>query len=210
MIGLIGKKKESSQIFQDDGTVIPVTIVETGPCVVTQVKSIGNDGYTAVQLGVGMKKKIKKAIKGHLKKAKLDSVKFLCEFRVEDIEQYSVGQKIDVDIFSEGELIDVTGYSKGKGFQGVIKRHGFSGGPKTHGSTSHRVPGSVGASATPARVVKGKKLPGRMGGCRVTVKNLMIARIQKSKNIVMIEGAIPGSRNSTVILRKRNLGGAKR
>ncbi|TES91908.1 MAG: 50S ribosomal protein L3 [Candidatus Cloacimonadota bacterium] len=204
MIGLIGKKKEMTQIFAEDGIVFPVTIIEIAPCVVLQVRTAKRDGYSAVQLGVGKKKKIPLPLKGHIKKAKLETVKSIFEFRISDPENYRVGQKMNVDIFSEGELIDVSGVSKGKGFQGVVKRHGYSGGPKTHGSTSHRVPGSIGASATPARVVKGKKLPGRMGGNRVTVKNLKIVKIEKDNNQLAIKGAIPGSRNSIVLLRKKS------
>lgn len=202
MIGLIGKKKNMTQIFADDGTVIPVTIVEANPCVVTQVKTEKKDGYSAIQLGFGKKRKISMPLKGHIKKGKLESVESIFEFRVSNPENYKVGQLLDVEIFTEGELIDVSGFSKGKGFQGVVKRHGFSGGPKTHGSTSHRVPGSVGASATPGRVVKGKKLPGRMGGERITVKNLKIVRVEKNNDLVAVKGAIPGSRNGIVILRK--------
>lgn len=202
MIGLIGKKKNMTQIFADDGTVIPVTIVEANPCVVTQVKTEEKDGYSAIQLGFGKKRKISMALKGHIKKGKLETVESIFEFRVSNPENYKVGQLLDVEIFTEGELIDVSGFSKGKGFQGVVKRHGFSGGPKTHGSTSHRVPGSVGASATPGRVVKGKKLPGRMGGERITVKNLKIVRVEKNNDLVAVKGAIPGSRNGIVILRK--------
>lgn len=204
MIGLIGKKKEMTQLFTDDGTVVPVTIVETHPCVVTQVKTIEKDGYTAVQLGFGNSRKMSQPLRGHLKKSKLKDVEVLMEFRITDPENYVEGQKIDVDIFAEGEVIDVSGCSKGKGFQGVVKRHGYSGGPKTHGSTSHRVPGSIGASATPARVVKGKKLPGRMGGDTITVSNVKVAKIEKEKNIIAIRGAIPGSRNSIVVLKKKD------
>ncbi|MCK4233822.1 50S ribosomal protein L3 [candidate division WOR-3 bacterium] len=203
MIGLIGKKREMTQLFEEDGTVVPVTLIEAKPCVVTQVKTEEKDGYSAVQLGVGQKRNVSKPIKGHLRKGKLETVKYLIEFRVSDPENYSEGQLLDVKIFSEGEIIDVSSFSKGKGFQGVVKRHGYSGGPETHGSTSHRVPGSLGASATPGRVVKGKKLPGRMGGNRVTVKNLKIAKVEQGENIIAVKGAIPGSRNSIIILRKK-------
>ncbi len=210
MIGLIGKKRETTQVFEEDGTVVPVTIVKAEPCVVTQVKTIESDGYCAVQLGVGKKRKISLAVKGHIKKAKLGTVKSIFEFRVNNSSDYKIGDTIDVNIFGEGEIIDVSGFSKGKGFQGVVKRHGVSGGPETHGSTSHRVPGSIGASATPARVLKGKKLPGRMGGNRVTVKNLRIAGIEKDNNLVLVKGAIPGSRNSIVLLRKKTVEPKKR
>jgi large subunit ribosomal protein L3 len=203
MIGLIGKKREMTQLFAKDGTVVPVTLVETQPCVVTQIKTVEKDGYSAVQLGYGENRNVTQPLKGHLKRAKLKDIKILMEFRISNPENYSEGQKIDSEIFEEGEIIDVSGCSKGKGFQGVVRRYGYSGGPKTHGSTSHRVPGSVGASATPARVVKGKKLPGRMGGDTVTVRNAKIAKIEKEKSIIAIKGAIPGSRNSIVVLQKK-------
>lgn len=204
MIGLICKKKEMTQIFEDDGTVVPVTIVEANPCIVTQVKTEEKDGYSAIQLGVGKKRRITLPIKGHLKKSKLKTAKDFFEFRVHQPRDYKLGQKLDVNIFSEGETIDVSGFSKGKGFQGVVKRHGVSGGPETHGSTSHRVPGSIGASATPGRVLKGKKLPGRLGGKRITVKNLRIIKIEKDNNLIAVKGAIPGSRNSIVLLKKKS------
>ncbi|OQX56344.1 MAG: 50S ribosomal protein L3 [Candidatus Cloacimonas sp. 4484_209] len=204
MIGLIGKKKEMTQIFDEDGTVVPVTIIEANPCTITQIKTVENDGYSAVQLGItGKKKKSTLPLKGHLKKSKLNAVEFLYEFRVSELKDYKPGQKLALDIFEEGEIIDVTGFSKGKGFQGVVKKHGYSGGPETHGSTSHRVPGSIGASATPGRVIKGKKLPGRMGGVRVTVRNVKIIKVEKNNNLVAVKGAVPGSRNSIVILKKK-------
>lgn len=202
MIGIVGRKKEMSQIFSDDGKMIPVTLVEVPGCIVTQVKTEDSDGYSAVQLGFGKSKNMSKSLKGHIKKAGTESVDTLFEFRVSTKDKYEVGQKVGVDILKVGEIVDVSGYSKGKGFQGVVKRHGYSGGPDTHGSRSHRVPGSMGASATPSRVHKGKKLPGRMGGDNVTVKNLEIIKIEKDKNIVAVKGAIPGSRNSIVLLRK--------
>lgn len=207
MIGLIGKKKGMTQIFEDNGVVVPVTVVETTPCTVLQIRTIEKDGYSAVQVGTGKKRKLPLPLKGHIKKAKLDTTMTIFEFRVLDTGNYKIGQKLDSSLFQEGEVIDVTGLSKGKGFQGVIKRHGFSRGPETHGSNSHRAPGSIGASATPARVVKGKKLPGRMGGERTTIKNLKIVKIEKEKKEIAIEGAIPGSRNNIVILRKKVLKG---
>lgn len=202
MIGIIGKKQEMTQLFAEDGTVVPVTIIEAGPCVVTQVKTRETDGYPAIQLGYGTKKRVGKAMAGHLKGAKRATIELLVEFRVEDPGEYRVGQVVDVGIFAEGEVVNVSGFSKGKGFQGVVKRHGFSGGPKTHGSTSHRVPGSIGSSATPARVLKGKKLPGRMAARRVTVKHLQIIKVEKEKNLVAIKGAVPGSRNGVVVVKK--------
>jgi len=209
MIGIIAKKKEMTQIFTDNGIVIPVTIIEAPPCAITQVKTLKNDGYYAIQLATGTKKNMNKPLLGHLKRVGIKSCRTLFEFRVDDVKQYKVGQKINLSMFEEGEIVNVSGVSKGKGFQGVIKRHGFSGGPKTHGSTSHRVPGSTGASATPARVVKGTKLPGRTGGNRVTVKNLKIVKIYKEKNLIAVSGAIPGSRNGIVFLRKIEKKGKK-
>lgn len=206
MIGIVGKKKEMTQLFTSDGTVVPVTIIEAHPCVVTQVKTTKTDGYDAIQIGHGTKRRVSKAMEGHLKKAKLKSIESLVEFAVEDPGKYTVGQVVDVSIFTEGEMVNVNGFSKGKGFQGVIRRHGFSGGPKTHGSTSHRVPGSIGSSATPARVMKGKKMPGRMPARRVTLKNLQIVKVEKDKNRVAIKGAVPGSRNGVVVVRKTDRG----
>jgi large subunit ribosomal protein L3 len=206
MIGLVGKKREMTQIFTEDGTVVPVTIIEASPCIITQVKTRETDGYTAVQLGFGTKKRVSKAIQGHLGRTKLGAVEALVEFVVEDPGKYAVGQIVQVDIFAEGEIVNVSGFSKGKGFQGVVKRHGFSGGPETHGSTSHRVPGSIGSSADPSRVLKGKKLPGRMPSRQVTVQNLKIVKIEKDKNRVAIKGAVPGSRNGLVIVRKTGRG----
>lgn len=208
MIGIVGKKQGMTQFFTEDGTVVPVTIIEVSRCVVTQVKTAETDGYPAVQIGFGTSKHVSKAMEGHLKKAKLTSVESLVEFGVEDPAQYAVGQVVDAGIFTEGETVNVSGFSKGKGFQGVVKRHGFSGGPDTHGSTSHRVPGSIGSSATPARVLKGKKLPGRMAVRRVTVKSLQVVKIEKNKNRVAIKGAIPGSRRGLVIVSKRERGKA--
>jgi large subunit ribosomal protein L3 len=202
MIGIVGKKQEMTQLFSEDGTVVPVTIIEVPPCVVTQVKTVETDGYPAIQIGYGTRKRISKAMEGHLKKAKMKSIESLIEFKVKDPKKYAVGQVVDVSIFTEGETVNVSGFSKGKGFQGVVKRHGFSGGPETHGSTSHRVPGSIGSSATPAKVVKGKKMPGRMAVRRITVKNLKIVRVEKDKNRLAVGGAVPGSRNGVVMIRK--------
>ncbi len=202
MIGIIGKKREMTQIFAENGRVVPVTLVEMHPCTVALVRTEEKDGYSAIQLAMGKRKRTKKSIKEHLKRAGIESCKALFEFRVDDSKLYKVGQKMGIEIFTEGEIVHVSGVSKGKGFQGVIKRHGFSGGPKTHGSRSHRVPGSTGASATPARVVKGTKLPGRTGGDRITVKNLKIINIDKKKNFIAVSGAIPGSRNGIVLLHK--------
>ncbi len=203
--GLIGKKLGMMNLFSQEGNIIPVTVVQVGPCTVTQVKTMGKDGYNAIQLGFGERKKtsINKPLQGHYKKSGGSSYKLLKEFRVDDPEKYETGQSIGVDMFSTGELVDVSGRTKGRGFSGVMKRHGFSGGNKTHGSKSHRIPGSIGCSAWPAKVVKGKKMPGQYGYERKTAQNLKIADIRTEENLVFLRGAVPGSRNSMVTLQKK-------
>jgi large subunit ribosomal protein L3 len=196
---ILGKKLGMSQIFDKEGRVIPVTLIEAGPCLVVQVKTKEKDGYEAVQIGFGERKakNIKKPQKGHLEKAKnqklkVKSIRWLREFRTEKPEEFKLGDEIKVDVFKEGEVVKVSGISKGKGFQGVVKRHGFSGFPASHG-TKHglRAPGSIG-SAFPERVWKGKKMAGRMGGNRVTVQGLKIVQIDKEDNLLAIKGAVPG------------------
>jgi len=192
-----------TQIFDDNGVVIPVTIIEAGPCYVTQKKTEDKDGYHAIQLGFGEARKngLNKPLAGHLAKVSVPAIKHLREFRVADSGEYEEGQKIDVSIFSVGDKVDVTGTSKGKGFAGAVKRHGFRGGPKTHGQSDRwRATGSIGAGSTPGRVLKGKRMPGRMGNERVTVQNLKIALVDPDKNILGIKGAIPGSKNGLVII----------
>jgi len=203
--GLIGKKLGMMNLFSPEGNMIPVTVVRVGPCIVTQVKTVATDGYNAIQLGFGERKKtsINKPLQGHYKKSGGSSYKLLKEFRVDDPEKYETGQSIGVDMFSTGELVDVSGRTKGRGFSGVMKRHGFSGGNKTHGSKSHRIPGSIGCSAWPAKVVKGKKMPGQYGYERKTAQNLKIADIRTEENLVFLRGAVPGSRNSMVTLQKK-------
>ena len=192
--GLIGKKVGMTGVFLSDGAYVPVTVVEAGPCVVTQIKTKATDGYDALQLGYGEKKKnrIKKPVLGHLKKSGETPCAHFLEFQVDNPGEYSLGQKITVDIFTVGGSVDVSGKTKGRGFAGVIKRHGFHGGKKTHGSHSHRIPGSIGCSAWPSRVVKGKKLPGHYGNSRKTVQNLKIVDIRPEENLLLIKGAIPG------------------
>ena len=200
---ILGKKIGMTQIFDEKGRAIPVTVVEAGPCTVVQVKTKDADGYEAIQLGFGevKEKKLIKPVKGHFTKASVTPKKHLREFRLEEI-SYKVGDEIKADIFSEGEAVDVTGTSKGKGFQGVIKRHGQSRGPMGHGSMYHRRPGSMGSTSTPGRVYKGKNLPGHMGVETVTVQNLEIVKVDLDKNVLLIKGSVPG--NKGAILKIRN------
>ena len=203
MKGILGKKIGMTQIFTEHGEVIPVTVVEAGPVVVTQIKTTENDGYTAIQVGFqdAKEKSLKKPQKGHLAAANTLK-KHLKEFRVDSVEEYTVGQEIKADLFAAGELIDVTGISKGKGFQGPIKRHGQSRGPETHGSRYHRRPGSMGACSYPGRVFKNKKLAGHMGSVKVTVQNLEVVRVDADKNFILVKGAIPGAKGSVVTIKE--------
>ena len=203
MKGILGKKIGMTQIFTEHGEVIPVTVVEAGPVVVTQIKTTENDGYTAIQVGFqdAKEKSLNKPQKCHLAAANTLK-KHLKEFRVDSVEEYTVGQEIKADLFAAGELIDVTGISKGKGFQGPIKRHGQSRGPETHGSRYHRRPGSMGACSYPGRVFKNKKLAGHMGSVKVTVQNLEVVRVDADKNFILVKGAIPGAKGSVVTLKE--------
>ncbi len=195
---IIGKKVGMTQIFEENGTVIPVTVIECGPCPVVQVKTVETDGYNAVQLGFGEVKEIKvnKPKKGHFSKASVKPTKHLREFRLEDVSSLKVGDEIKIDTFEAGETVDIQGITKGKGFQGVIKRHGQSRGPMGHGSMYHRRPGSMGATSTPGRVFKGKKLPGHMGVDTVTIQNLVIVRVDTDKNAILVKGSVPGNKGS--------------
>ena len=201
--GLIGKKLGMTQIFDEKGNVIPVTVVEAGPCVVAQIKTEDNDGYNAVQLGFGdvKDKHINKPEKGHFAKAKLTAKKHLREFRLDSIEGLKVGDELKADVFEAGEKVDVQGTTKGKGFQGVIKRHGQHRGPMGHGSMYHRRPGSMGATSTPGRVFKGKKLPGHMGSVTVTVQNLDVVRVDMDKNVLLIKGSVPGAKGAILKIK---------
>ena len=203
MKGILGRKVGMTQVFTAEGTVIPVTVVEAGPVVVTQVKTIENDGYNAVQVGFvdAKEKSLNKPQKGHLAAANTLK-KHLKEFRVESVDAYTVGQEIKADVFAAGEMIDVTGISKGKGFQGPIKRHGQSRGPESHGSRYHRRPGSMGACSYPGRVFKNKKLAGHMGSVKVTVQNLEVVRVDADKNFILVKGAIPGAKGSVVTIKE--------
>lgn len=200
--GILGKKLGMTQIFTEDGVAIPVTVVQAGPCVVMQKKTKENDGYEAIQLGFEDKKerRANKPEIGHAQKANTTPKRYIREIRGVDLDQYEVGQEVKVDIFQSGEYVDVTGISKGKGFQGAIKRHGFSRGPMSHGSKYHRGPGSLGA-VDPARVFKGRPLPGRMGGERVTIQRLEVIKVDPERNLMLIKGSIPGAKNSYVTVR---------
>jgi large subunit ribosomal protein L3 len=205
MKGILGKKVGMTQIFDEDGTVIPVTLIEAGPCYVTQRKSKESDGYNAIQLGFEeiSEERLNKPMAGHVKKSGAPAVKHFREFRVENPDDYEDGQKIDVSVFEVGEWVDVIGTSKGKGFAGVVKRHGFRGGPKTHGQSDRwRAPGSAGAGSTPGRVFKGTRMAGRMGNERVTVQNLKVVLVDADKNLLAVRGGVPGSKNGVVVIRE--------
>ena len=201
--GIIGRKIGMTQIFDEKGNVIPVTVIEAGPCVVAQVKTVETDGYNAIQLGFGevKDKHINKPEAGHFAKAKLANKKHLREFRLEDISNYKVGDEVKLDIFEAGERIDVQGTSKGKGFQGVIKRHGQHRGPMGHGSMYHRRPGSMGPTSTPGRVFKGKKLPGHMGAQTISIQNLEVIRVDLDKNVILVKGSVPGAKGAILKLK---------
>ena len=200
---IIGKKVGMTQIFDEKGLVVPVTVIEAGPCVVAQVKSVETDGYNAIQLGFGdvKDKHINKPEKGHFAKVNLTAKKHLREFRVDSVENVKVGDEVKADVFTAGEKIDVQGTSKGKGFQGVIKRHGQSRGPMGHGSMYHRRPGSMGPTSTPGRVFKGKKLPGHMGVQTVTIQNLDVVRVDLDKNVILIKGSVPGPKGAILKIK---------
>jgi len=200
--GLIGRKLGMTQIFDEQGLARPVTVIEAGPCVVTQVRNQETDGYEAVQLGFGIAKRLNKPQAGHVR-ASGHQVKTLREFKADDYNAIEVGQVFKADTFSAGEVVDVTGTSKGRGFQGGMKRHGFSGGPKTHGQSDRaRAPGSIGSSATPGRVFKGLKMAGHMGHERVTVQNLTVLRVDAERNLLLVEGSVPGPNNGTLLIKR--------
>lgn len=204
--GIIGKKVGMTQVFADDGRAHPVTVIEAGPCVVVQRKSKEKDGYAAVQLGFVEAKKLKrvtKPMKGHFDKASLPPCRVLRELPVAEDAEVAVGDKISVGLFEAGDTIAVTGTSKGRGFQGVMKRHNFGGGKATHGSMFHRAPGSIGQSAYPSRVLKGMKGAGQMGSERVTVKNLQVVRVDADNNLLIVRGSVPGAGGSYVVIRKK-------
>jgi large subunit ribosomal protein L3 len=198
--GMIGRKMGMTQLFRDEGEVV-VTYIEAGPCFVTQIKSQDKDGYNAVQLGFGEAKQLNSPQKGHLKE--IGQFKHLREFSIEDISSVQVGQKVDVDMFKPGDLLDVTGTSKGKGFAGVVKRYHFAGGPKTHGqSDRHRAPGSIGATTSPGRVLKGKRMAGHMGDRQVTARNLTVLDVDLARHLLLVKGAVPGSKKGLLLIKK--------
>ena len=201
--GLIGKKVGMTQIFDEAGKVIPVTAIEAGPCVVAQVKTEETDGYTAIQLGFGDVKesKLNRPEKGHFSKVNVTPKKHLREFRVDSVEEVKVGDELKADVFAAGDKIDIQGTSKGKGFQGVIKRHCQHRGPMGHGSMYHRRPGSMGPTSTPGRVFKGKKLPGHMGVQTVTIQNLDVVRVDLDKNVILVKGSVPGPKGSILKIK---------
>jgi large subunit ribosomal protein L3 len=200
--GLIGRKLGMTQVFNDEGLAVPVTVIEAGPCVVTQIRTQEQDGYEAVQLGFGIAKKLNKPQQGHVK-ASGHQVRTLREVKADDYSAVEVGQVFKADTFAAGDLIDVTGTSKGRGFQGGMKRHGFRGGPKTHGQSDRgRAPGSIGSSATPGRVFKGLRMAGHMGNERVTVQNLKVVRVDAERNLLLVEGSVPGPKNGTLLVRR--------
>jgi large subunit ribosomal protein L3 len=204
--GIIGKKLGMTQLFAEDGTVTPVTVIKAGPCIVVQKKTVNTDGYNAVQLGFVEEKpprRVNKPTEGHFKRAGVPPTRVLREVRVEaSDEATSVGDKILVDIFNENDLVDVIGKSKGRGFAGFIKRHGFAGGRASHGSMFHRAPGSIGASAYPSRVIKGTRMAGHMGNERKTLKNLRVVAVDTENNLLMIRGAVPGPNGAYVLIKK--------
>jgi len=202
--GILGKKLGMTQVFAEDGTVIPVTVVEAGPCVVTQIKTMEKDGYNAIQVGFGdiREKLVNKPLKGHFEKGGVPLKRYLREFKFDNMDEYQVGNVIKADIFSKGDRVDVVGRTKGKGFTGSIKRWNQHRGPMSHGSKYHRGPGSMSANTSPGRVLKTKKLPGRMGNERVTVQNLEVVKADAEKNLLLIKGAVPGPRGSLLIIKE--------
>jgi large subunit ribosomal protein L3 len=201
--GIIGKKLGMTQVFADDGATVGVTVVEVEPSVIVQVKTKDKDGYDAIQLGYGRtkQKNVTKPLQGHFNKANKGFFRNLKEFQAES-GKYETGQEITADLFQVGEFVDVVGTSKGKGFQGVVKRHGFGGGRATHGSMHHRAPGSIGASADPARVFKGTKMGGQMGNVRKTVQNIQVWQVRSDRNLLLLKGSVPGSENGFILIKK--------
>lgn len=202
-IGILGKKIGMTETFEKDGELTPVTIIEAGPCLVLQLKVPDIDGYRSVQLGFGEKRedRTKKPLLGHFKKAGVKPKRFIKEIRISDKDKYKIGREIKVDIFKEGDFVDISGTTIGKGFQGGMKKWGWSGGPASHGSMTHRRPGSIGASAFPSRVFKGHHLPGRMGGNKRTTQKLKIVKVDLENNLLMVKGAVPGHKNSYLVIR---------
>ena len=208
MEGIVGKKIGMTRVFNQEGQTIAVTVIEAGPCPVVQVKTKEKEGYDAVHLGFGQKRKklFTQPLLGHFNKAKVEPQRILKEMRTENVGKFKVGQKLGVDLFSVGEKVRVTGVSKGLGFQGTVRRYKFHGGPKTHGQSDRlRSPGSIGGSSYPSRVFKGQRMPGRMGGEKLTVRNLVVVGVDPEKSLLLIRGAVPGKRNSYLTIRKSSV-----
>ena len=205
MIGLIGKKVGMTQVFSDQGEAVPVTVIEAGPCTITDVRTAERNGYGAVQLGFGSKKEARftRPVLGQFKKRNLPPSRTVREFRVDDVAAFEVGQTLNVSMFEKGQHVDVQGVTKGRGFAGVVKRHGFVAGHASHGPTHGKQPGSIGSSAYPSRVIKGKRLPGHMGAEVLTIKNLEVVAVDAEQNVLMVRGAVPGPANGLVLIRKR-------
>ena len=201
---ILATKVGMTQIFNEDGVLTPVTVLQAGPCVVTQVKTVENDGYAAVQVGFGEKREklVNKPMQGHFKKAGVTNKRFVKEFKFDNAEEYALAQEIKVDIFAAGDKIDATAISKGKGFQGAIKRHNQHRGPMAHGSKFHRHQGSNGACSDPSKVFKGKKMPGHMGSKKITIQNLEVVRVDAEKNLLLVKGAVPGPKKSLVTIKE--------
>ena len=199
--GILGKKIGMTQLFRPDGRMAPVTVVQAGPCTITQIKTLDNDGYERVQLGYAQAKRLNRPLRGHLKHTGM--FRYLRELPVDSLDGLQVGQQINVSLFGSGEKVNVIGVSKGRGFQGVMKRHGFHGGPRTHGQSDRaRAPGSIGATTYPARVLKGKKMAGHMGNTRVTVKNLEVLDVDSERNLLLLKGGVPGAPNGLLLILK--------
>ena len=206
--GILGRKVGMTQLFEEDGSAVPVTVIDTSGCTVVQVKTIKNDGYDAVQLGFGTRKRVNSPQKGHMKG--MGQFQYLRELSVDEIGDWEAGKKVGCEIFAPGDLVDVSGASKGRGFAGVMKRHGFHGGPKTHGqSDKARAPGSIGAGTDPGRVIKGVKMAGHMGTNQVTIKNLKVVRVDSDKGVLIVQGAVPGNEGILVKVRRSTHGRAK-
>ncbi len=212
-LGILGRKIGMTQVFQEDGSPIPITVVEAGPCWVIQKKTREKDGYEAIQLGFLPKnaKRVNKPLSGHLKKAAVGGMTYIRELRVEDSSGFELGQELRVDMFKAGEYVDVTGYSKGRGFSGVMKRHGFHGAPGSHGTHEYfRHGGSVGSATYPHHVFKGKKMPGHYGNSRVTIQNIQIHEVKGDQNLILLKGGIPGARNGLVLIQTAKKKGSKK
>jgi large subunit ribosomal protein L3 len=201
---ILGRKLGMTQVWSEDDKLLPVTVIQAGPCTIAQIKSEETDGYAAIQIGYGdiSEKHVNKPMAGHFAKAGVEPMKYLREIRVDDPSQYNVGDKVTVEEFNEIKLVDVSGVSKGKGFAGVVRRYNFGGGPGGHGSHFHRIPGSVGMCATPSRVLKGLRLPGHMGNVRVTVRNLEVVQVDADQNLIFVKGAVPGGKGALLTVRR--------